>query len=182
MQTKKIFPLYKLVLTYFSTRADIFITSKLWCTSHRPDLVEAAVKTSLADLGLDYLDLYLIHWPQAYKEGEDNFPVDEQGKAIPSAVDYVDTWKAMEGLVDKGLVKSIGVSNFNKKQIDRVVEAARIKPAVNQVSHLLPYCLKQRFVRIRIRIIYWINTQFYTKLHFTSIIKCYNNIFCTHLL
>lgn len=59
--------------------------------------------------------------------------MDDQGKAVPSAVDYVDTWKAMEGLVDKGLVKTIGISNFNKRQIDRVVENSRIKPVVIQV-------------------------------------------------
>ncbi|CAG4958362.1 unnamed protein product [Colias eurytheme] len=115
-------------------REDIFITSKLWCTYHRPDLVEGAIKTTLANLGLDYLDLYLMHWPQAFKEGVEEFPLDENNKVIPSPVDYIDTYKAMESLVDKGLTRSIGISNFNKKQIDRVMEAARIKPAVNQIE------------------------------------------------
>ncbi|OWR50540.1 aldo-keto reductase [Danaus plexippus plexippus] len=129
-------------------REDIFITSKLWCTFHRPDLVEGAIRRTLEDLGLDYLDLYLIHWPVRYfhTEGEELFPKDEEGKIIPSPVDYVDTWKAMEALVDKGLTKSIGVSNFNKRQIDRVMEMARllnpqieVHPYLNQ-SKLLEHC------------------------------------------
>ncbi|CAH0730687.1 unnamed protein product, partial [Brenthis ino] len=126
-------------------REDIFITSKLWCTFHRPDLVEGSVKTTLQDLGLEYLDLYLIHWPQAYKEEDVLFPVDEQGKAAPSPVDYVDTWKAMENLVDKGLVKSIGLSNFNKRQIDRVMENSRIKPASLQIE-VHPYLNQEKLI------------------------------------
>ncbi|CAH0599506.1 unnamed protein product [Chrysodeixis includens] len=115
-------------------REDIYLTSKLWCTLHRPDLVEGALRVTLQNLGVEYLDLYLIHWPQAFKEGGDLFPKDGDDKFLASEVDYVDTYKAMEPLVEKGLVKSLGVSNFNKRQLTRVIEAAKIKPAMQQIE------------------------------------------------
>lgn len=119
-------------------REDLFITSKLWCTFHEASLVEGAIKTSLENLGIDYLDLYLIHWPQAFQENTDLFPKDANDKVIPSKSDYVDTWKAMEKLVEKNLTRSIGLSNFNKKQIDRVLNVAKIKPAMLQIE-IHPY-------------------------------------------
>ncbi|XP_061726087.1 aldo-keto reductase family 1 member B1-like isoform X1 [Cydia pomonella] len=125
------------------TREELFITSKLWGTYHRPDLVEPAIKVTLQNLGLQYLDLYLIHWPQAYKEGDDPFPKDSSGKIIYSTTDYVDTWGAMEALVSAGLTRSIGVSNFNKKQIERVLAVAKIPPQVNQVE-VHPYLNQQK--------------------------------------
>lgn len=115
-------------------RQDLFITSKLWNTFHRPDLVEPAIKKTLSDLGLEYLDLYLIHWPMAYKEGDDLFPKNADDSPALSNVDYVDTWKAMEALVSKGLAKNIGVSNFNSEQIDRLLKNCSIKPVTNQVN------------------------------------------------
>ncbi|XP_073963995.1 aldo-keto reductase 1B-like isoform X1 [Choristoneura fumiferana] len=115
-------------------REDLFITSKLWNTFHRPDLVRGALLKSLENLNLKYLDLYLIHWPQAYKEDGELFPTDEAGKIQFSDVDYVDTWKALEPLVGEGLVRSIGLSNFNSKQVARVLEVATVKPVVNQVE------------------------------------------------
>lgn len=115
-------------------REDLFITSKLWNTFHRPELVEGACRTTLKNLDLDYIDLYLIHWPMGYKEGEALFPADETGKTAYSDVDYVDTWKAMEKLVGLGLTKSIGISNFNSKQVERILSIATIKPVVNQVE------------------------------------------------
>ncbi|XP_052745893.1 aldo-keto reductase family 1 member B1-like isoform X2 [Bicyclus anynana] len=127
-------------------REDMFVTSKLWNTYHRPDLVDGALKASLANLGLEYLDLYLIHWPEAYQEGGDIFPKDAEGKVIPSPVDFVDTWKAMEAQVDKGLVRSIGLSNFNKRQTDRVMKAARIKPAVVQIE-VNPYINQHKLIQ-----------------------------------
>ncbi|XP_071448243.1 aldo-keto reductase family 1 member B1-like isoform X2 [Hetaerina americana] len=115
-------------------REELFITSKLWCTFHSEGQVIPACKMSLKNLGLDYLDLYLIHWPLGYQEGGDLFPKDENDKVLYSDIDYVETWKGMEACVTEGLAKSIGLSNFNSKQIERVLAAAKIKPAVNQVE------------------------------------------------
>ncbi|PSN47618.1 Alcohol dehydrogenase [NADP(+)] A [Blattella germanica] len=119
-------------------REDIFVTSKLWNTCHRPDLVMSACKNTLADLGLDYLDLYLIHWPFAFKEGNDIIPTDEFGNIILSDVDYMDTWKEMENCVNLGLVRSIGLSNFNSQQLQRVIDESCIKPMCLQVE-INPY-------------------------------------------
>lgn len=118
-------------------REDLFIVSKLWNNCHRPDLVIPACKRTLENFGLEYLDLYLIHWPFAFKEGEELIPVDEQGKAIPSDVDYIDTWKEMEKCVEQGFARSIGISNFNSEQIDRLLKVAKIKPVNNQVRLFL---------------------------------------------
>ncbi|XP_034245233.1 aldo-keto reductase family 1 member B1-like [Thrips palmi] len=115
-------------------REDIFLTSKLWNTFHRPDLVVDACKKSLKNFGLDYLDLYLIHWPTGYEEGGELFPREADGTVRYSDVDYVDTWKALEKCVELGLVKGIGLSNFNSQQVTRVLEVCKIKPLVNQVE------------------------------------------------
>ncbi|KAJ8705776.1 hypothetical protein PYW08_012822 [Mythimna loreyi] len=126
-------------------REDLFITSKLWNTFHRPDLVKGALQASLQNLNLKYLDLYLIHWPQAYKEEVELFPKDESDNIIFSDVDYVDTWKALEPLVGEGLVKSIGISNFNSKQIERLLKSAKIVPVTNQVE-CHPYLNQRRLI------------------------------------
>jgi len=126
-------------------REDLYITSKLWNTYHRPDLVEKCLKETLSNLGLKYLDLYLIHWPMAYKEDGETFPRREDGSIIFSDVDYVDTWKEMEKVQQQGLVKSIGVSNFNKKQIERILAIAKVKPVNNQVE-CHPYLNQRKLI------------------------------------
>lgn len=114
-------------------RKDIFVTTKLWSTYHDPENVVPACKRSLDALDIGYIDLYLIHSPVSLKyTGEHVTP--SLVKIEPSDVDYVDTWKAMEKCVQLGYVKSIGVSNFNSKQIQRVLDVAKIKPVNNQVE------------------------------------------------
>lgn len=135
-------------------RKDLYIVSKLWNSHHRPDLVEAGLRETLKKLDLDYLDLYLIHSPMAFKENSGLNPVDENGKLIFSSVDYVDTWKAMEACVQSGLTRSVGLSNFNSYQMQRVLDTSTIKPVTNQVEchpylnqeKLLDYCTKRHIV------------------------------------
>lgn len=115
-------------------REDLFVTSKLWNTHHHPEDVEGACKQSLGFLGLDYLDLFLMHWPMAYKRGDRLFPKNDDGSWDFSDTHFVDTWKAMEKLVEKGLCKDIGVSNFNQNQLQEILDVCKIKPANNQIE------------------------------------------------
>lgn len=115
-------------------REDLFITSKLWNVFHSEKAVKPALEETLKLLKIKYLDLYLIHWPLGYHEGEGNFPTDADNKVKFSEVDYVDTWKGMQQVKKEGLTKSIGVSNFNHEQIDRILAMCEIPPAVNQVE------------------------------------------------
>ncbi|XP_029295444.1 aldo-keto reductase family 1 member A1-A [Cottoperca gobio] len=115
-------------------RDEVFITSKLWNTKHDQADVEEACRSSLAHLGLSYLDLYLIHWPMAFQRGKELMPRREDGSVCYSDTHYRETWAAMESLVDKGLVKAIGLSNFNARQTDDIISMARHAPVVNQVE------------------------------------------------
>lgn len=136
-------------------REDIFVTTKLWNTNHRPDRVEAAFEASLNRLGLDYLDLYLIHTPFAFQPGEEQDPRDQNGNVIYDYdVTLPDTWRAMERLVDTGRCRAIGLSDIGLKELRSIYESARIKPAVIQVeSHpylpeteLLEFCKEKDIV------------------------------------
>ena len=133
-------------------REEIFVTTKLWNSNHRPDRVEPAFEASLERLRLKYLDLYLIHTPFAFQPGDDHDPRDQDGNVVyDRGVTLHDTWKAMEDLVDKGKCRAIGLSDITLESLKPIYESARIKPAVVQVeSHpylpeteLLEYC-KQR--------------------------------------
>jgi diketogulonate reductase-like aldo/keto reductase len=136
-------------------RKDVFVGTKLWNNNHRPDRVRPAFEASLKRLQLEYVDLYSIHTPFAFKPGDEQDPRDEKGNVIyDGATTLTDTWKGLEGLVDQGHCKAIGLSNVSLEQLKEVFEAARIKPAVLQVeshpylpqSELLDYCRKNGIV------------------------------------
>jgi len=117
------------------SRDKIFLTSKLWTTKMHPDDVETACRKTLADLGTDYLDLYLIHGPMAFHRGSEPFPTKEDGSLkYDFTIHPTDTWLAMEKLVNLGLVRSIGLSNFNSEQITDILRRGSIKPVTNQVE------------------------------------------------
>ena len=130
-------------------REDIFVTTKLWNSNHRPERVEPAFDASLDRLGLKHLDLYLIHTPFAFQPGDDQDPRDQNGNVLYDRdVTLLDTWKAVETLVDHGKCRAIGLSDITLEELKPIHESARIKPAVVQVeshpylpeSELLEFC------------------------------------------
>ena len=106
-------------------RNEIFVTTKLWNNKHHPDDVEPALDASLKDLGTDYVDLYLMHWPSPFARGDSAFPK-ENGKVKPGDTDYVDTYKAMEKCFKSGKARAIGVSNFSKAEMERLLKETSV--------------------------------------------------------
>ncbi|XP_018426637.1 PREDICTED: aldo-keto reductase family 1 member C1 homolog [Nanorana parkeri] len=139
-------------------REDIFYTGKLWLTDQTPERVRPAIEKSLRNLQLDYMDLFLIHNPMELKPGDDPYPVDENGKVIYHNTDIRDTWKAMEDLKAAGLTRSIGVSSFNRRQLELILNMLelRYKPTCNQVechiylnqTRLLGFCKSHDIVLV----------------------------------
>ena len=136
-------------------REEVFIATKLWNNNHRPERVKPAFEASLKKLQLDYVDLYLIHTPFAFQPGDEQDPRDANGDVVyDKGVTLLETWRALEGLVDEGRCKAIGLSDVSLDQTKEIFEAGRIKPAVVHVeSHpylpqweLLDYCRQNGIV------------------------------------
>ncbi len=130
-------------------REELWITSKLWNDAHHPRNVKPALETTLRNLRLDYLDLYLMHWPVAHHENV-TFPRSADDLIHPEELPFDTTWGGMEGCVDNGLTRHIGVSNFSARKLQHLLDYGRIKPAMNQVemhpylqqSALLGFCME----------------------------------------
>ena len=138
-------------------RGDLFVTTKLWNSNHRPERVKPAFEASRARLQLDYVDAYLMHTPFAFQPGDNQDPRDANGNVIyDDGVTLMDTWRAMESLLDSGKLKAIGLSDVSLEQVQEVVESATVKPAVVQVeSHpylpqteLLDFCNRNGIVML----------------------------------
>ncbi|AUC98459.1 dehydrogenase [Bradyrhizobium sp. SK17] len=136
-------------------REELFVTTKLWNTNHRPERVRPAFDASRQRLQLDDIDCYLIHTPFAFQPGDEQDPRDERGQVIyDRGVTLAETWQAMERLVDDGHCKAIGLSDITLEKLREIVAVARIKPAVVQVEahpylpewELLEYCRQNGIV------------------------------------
>jgi len=137
------------------SRENLFITTKLWNSNHRPERVEPAFEASRNKLGLSYVDLYLVHTPFAFQPGDDQDPRDEHGNVLyDEGVTLTETWRAMESLVDHGKCRAIGLSDISLEELLPIYNSAKIKPAVVQVeSHpylpqteLLEFCKQKGIV------------------------------------
>ncbi|WP_115071056.1 aldo/keto reductase [Synechococcus sp. UW179B] len=132
------------------TRSELWITSKLWSNCHGKDRVEAALNQSIQNLSVDYLNLYLIHWPVSIKP-EKAFAESVDDLLSPEQSPMSETWEAMESACEKGLTRHIGVSNFSIQKLQKLLSSCKQKPEVNQVEHhpllqqqaLLEYCASE---------------------------------------
>lgn len=130
------------------TREDLFVTSKLWNNAHKKEDVMPALQQSLHDLNLDYLDLYLIHWPVAFRPGLEDFPQGDEDYLSLDEVPVIETWNAMIDAKNQGFVKHLGVSNFSQKKLEDLMSQTDHAPEMNQVElhpllqqdKLLDYC------------------------------------------
>ena len=136
-------------------REDVFVTTKLWNTNHRPERVKPAFDASCRRLQIDYVDCYVSHTPFAFRPGDEQDPRDEKGQVVyDSGVTLAETWRALEDLVDGGRCKSIGLADITLEKLKEIVAVSRIKPAAVQVeSHpylpeweLLDFCREQGII------------------------------------